>query len=107
MYQKNEDIQKGTPFGRSYEAMESSEVLESIERQIQELEAQLILLKSARSTLKKLENIPQGEKTPATRFHNVRPVLAARELLEEHGEPIPKAELRQLLLNGGITIGKA
>lgn len=83
--------------------MDSREVLE---REIEQLEAQLKPRKAALAALKKLEAVPQGESSPATRFFNMRPLVAAVEVLQERGRPMPKVELRQILLDGGIAIGK-
>ena len=80
--------------------------MDSLDRQIAQLEAQLKLLKSARAAMKKMEDIPRGEPSPATRFYMVRPITAAQEVLRDRGKPIPEEELRQILMDGGIAIGK-
>jgi hypothetical protein len=86
--------------------MDSREVMDDLDRQIERMEAQLKLLKSLRAGHKKLVDMPQGESSPATRFYNMRPLIAVRQILTERGKPIPLDELRQILIEGGITIGK-
>lgn len=89
--------------------MDSSEVqqmLDKCERQIEQLENQLKHLKSVRVSLKKVLEAPPAESSPANRFQSQRPLIATKQVLTERGEPIPLAELRQILLDGGIAIGK-
>jgi hypothetical protein len=86
--------------------MDSREVLDDLDRQIERVEAQLKLLKSARAAHKKLVDMPQGEDSPSIRFYNMRPLIAARQILTEHEKPMLLDELRQILIDGGITIGK-
>lgn len=98
------DHQKETPFGRSCKYMNSKEALE---KEIEQLEAQLKPRKAALRALKELEAMAEGNKdSPATKYFNMRPLDAIRSVLEEHGKPMPKDELSQILLDGGIAIGK-
>jgi hypothetical protein len=79
---------------------------EALELEIRQLEAQLKPRKAALAALKRLEIVPQGGPSHTTRFSSMRPLDAIRDVLKERSKPIPKTELRQMLLDGGITIGK-
>ena len=76
--------------------------------EIERLEGQLKPLKVALADLERLaaidaaRNIPEG---PDTKYANMRPLLAIQAILKEHGKPMPKAELVDLLMAGGIAYG--
>jgi hypothetical protein len=90
--------------------MDSREVLEQeieqLEAQLQHLEARLKPRKAALAALLK-DTLAEGQAgSPATRFSEMQTVDAVQEILGEHGKPMKKAELRKILLDGGIGIRK-
>jgi hypothetical protein len=86
--------------------MDSRDVLRI---EIERLEGQLRPLKEALAELNRLadieaiRNIPEG---PDTKYANMRPLLAIQAVLKEHGKPMRKAELTEILMKGGIAYGK-
>jgi hypothetical protein len=83
------------------------EIRVELERKIESLKKQLSQYKVALAALNKAEGVEVREAgTPATRFLGMRPLHTIRDVLNQHGKPMPKAELRQALLDGGIAIGK-
>jgi hypothetical protein len=78
--------------------------------EIERLEGQLKPLKVALADLDRLaaidaaRSIPEG---PDTKYANVRPLLAIQSLLKEHGKPMRKSELTEILMAGGIAYGKS
>jgi hypothetical protein len=82
------------------------DAFELLEREIAALEAELKPRKAALAQLRRLRNRPSNGGDPTTRFFNVRPLLAARQVLAERGKPIPLDELKQILIDGGIMVGK-
>jgi hypothetical protein len=88
--------------------MDSSEMLD---REIEELEAQLEQIasllkrkKAARAVLKKGE-VEELADSPSTRFYKKKHKASIREILEERGKPMKKSELRKILLDGGAAEG--
>lgn len=92
--------------------MDSVEMLAALDEQITQLEKQLRLKKAARESLKQSEAVSLAasmnrDNSPDTRFFDMRPLDAMREVLNEHGKPMTKGDLKKTLLDGGIAIGKA
>jgi ribosomal protein L29 len=80
---------------------------ETLELEIEQLKAQLKPRKAALAALNRFEALSEGlADSPATRFYNVRPLVAIRTVLEEHGNPMPKVDLQKILMDGGVAIGK-
>lgn len=92
--------------GDLVKTMDSRDVLKM---EIERLEGQLKPLKEALASLDRLaaieaaRNIPEG---PDTKYAGVRPLIAIQSVLKEYGKPMRKAELKEILMNGGISYGK-
>lgn len=86
--------------------MDSRDVLKM---EIERLEEQLRPLKEALASLERTaaihaaRTLPEG---PETKYANMRPLLAIQAVLKEHGKPMRKAELTDILMKGGIAYGK-
>jgi hypothetical protein len=88
----------------SREALEQE--IEQLEAHIQQLEAQLKPRKAALAALLK-EALAEGQMdSPAARFFDKDHYDSMREILQEQGKRITKAELRKRLLDGGAAIGR-
>lgn len=74
-----------------------------IQRRIKELQDDLdenrAMLQFIQATKRK-----QGDAT--MRFYNWRPVDAARVVLEDHGKKMDRSKLIEILVAGGISVGK-
>jgi hypothetical protein len=80
---------------------------EALKAEIEQLYAQIKPREAALRAIEKAEVMAQGSaQSPATRFFNARPLDAINELLRGRGKPIQMDELRSILVEGGITIGK-
>jgi hypothetical protein len=71
--------------------------------QIEELEKQIAGLKSNLHALR-LDKQKLGD--PKLRFFNRKPVDAVRKIIEEKGGKIRRSELVDIMVAGGITVGK-
>lgn len=92
--------------------MDSEEILAGLDEEIAQLEKQLRLTKAARDNLKQSQAISLSASmsranSPETRFFDMRPIDAMRVVLNGHGKPMKKGDLKKTLLDGGIAIGKA
>lgn len=91
--------------------MDPEDRLVSLDEEIAQVEKKLRLLKAARENLKQSQAISLAESmsranSPETRFFDMRPLDAIRLVLAEHGKPMIKSELKKILIDGGIAIGK-
>ena len=71
--------------------------------QIKELE---IKLAEARTMLQSVQATKRKMGDASMRFFDWRPVDAARVVLEEHGKKMKRSKLIDILVAGGISVGK-
>jgi hypothetical protein len=83
-----------------------SSPLDQFNQLINRLETQLREVKAVRGALMRLEAEPAANGPLDNRFIGARPNIAAVEVLKERGKPIREEELVEILMAGGIAIGK-
>lgn len=83
--------------------MNSREILE---QEIKYFEEQLKPRKAALKALIELETMSGLPVSPETRYVGARPLDAMREILTARGKPMPREELKRMLIAGGLTYGK-
>jgi hypothetical protein len=86
--------------------LDTMDQLKLLDAQIQQIQGRLVLLKRARASLQQAEVMKTLVPSEETRFYNVRPLVAIRQVLTDRGIAVHEEELVQILLDGGIAINK-
>jgi hypothetical protein len=79
---------------------------ETLRKLIEDLEEQLRPLKKTLATLDRLAAVRDIPLSEESRYVNMRPMDVAKDILKMRGEKIPEQELKEMLIAGGITLGK-